>query len=290
MIHLSKGRDNMNKIQDSSTPLLRNIVLGGLIAFHQLAHADLIAFDLYHNQSQKLIHYKNPFQNAFTHSIDDSFQIQQQGSSTISAGLLDTSATGSDSMGLINAEHDFDKFFAVQDVNNPANTKGHATASWVFDIKAATDLSFSLDIAAMGDFELSDWFRWDYSIDNLSRQSLFELNSDQSKVQAYQLASGYTAVINDPLSLNNQLLNNKFQNFSSQLLGTGSQLELFFTAQQNGGSEVLAFRNLKVEGQTQQFDSTSIPSPSTTSLLLLGILWFHRSGFRLTTNKHSIGA
>ncbi len=280
----------MNKNQNSGTALLRKIVLGGLVAFHQVGHADLIAFDLYNSQSHKLIQYNNPFQNAFTHSIDDSFQIQQQGSSTTSAGLLDTSATGSDSMGLINAEHDFDKFFAVQDVDNPANTKGHATASWVFDIKAATDLSFSLDIAAMGDFELSDWFRWDYSIDNLIRKPLFELNSAQSKVQAYQLVSGYTSVINDPLSLNNQLLNNEFQNFSSQLLGTGSQLELFFTAQQNGGSEVLAFRNLKIEGQPQQFDSTSIPNPSTTSLLLLGILWFYRSGFKLTAKKHSISA
>jgi hypothetical protein len=277
----------MNNRPNANAPLLRTFIFLGLITLQPLSHAELIAFDLHNSQSHRLIQYNNPFQNAFTHSIDDSFQVHQLGVSTISSGLLDTSTTGSDSLGLINAEDDFDSFFAVQDVDNPANTKGHATASWVFDISAATNLSLSLDIAAMGDFELSDWFRWDYAIDNLTRQPLFELRSDQTKTQSYQLASGYSTVINDPLSLNNQLLNNHFQTFSGQLFGQGSQLELFFTAQQNGGNEVLAFRNLEVAGQLQPFNGASVPSPSTLSLLLLGIVWFSRRHFKFARIKNS---
>lgn len=255
-----------------------------LVFFHTSSHAGLIAFDLYDNKSQNLIEYNNPFQNGFSHSIDDSFQIHQQGATLISDGLLDNSNHQSDQLGLIEAGKDHESFFAVQDLDNPSNPSGQATASWTFDVKDASDLLVSVDIAAMGDFELSDWFRWDYSIDNLERKTLFELNTEQQKTQAYQMASGSTVSLDDPIYVNDQnpsngLLNNHFNSFSKQILGTGFQLELFFTAHQNGGSEVLAFRNLIIEGDKNTRSGAAIPAPTTVALLLLGLcgLWVKSS-------------
>lgn len=243
--------------------------------FHASSHAGLIAFDLYDNRNLNLITYNNPLENAFSHSIDDSFQIHQQGTTNISDGLLDESRSRTDNLGIIEAGKDFAPFFAVQDLANPNNPSGQATASWIFDIEDASDLSVSLDIAAMGDFELSDWFRWDYSIDSHERETLFELNSEQQKTQAYQMASGAVTSLDDPLSIKNELLDNHFQNFSTAIWGSGLQLKLFFTAQQNGGGEVLAFRNLIIEGEKEPSASAAIPAPTTAALLLLGLcgLW-----------------
>ncbi|MGH1373233.1 MAG: hypothetical protein ACRBBW_14425 [Cellvibrionaceae bacterium] len=275
-----------------------------LMLCHSSSHAGLIAFDLYNNKSLNLIEYNNPLEGAFSHSIDDTFEKHRQGAGNISEGLIDDSKDRSDSLGLIEKDQDFDEFFAVQDLDNAINPSGQATASWIFDIENSSNLSLSLDIAAMGDFELSDWFRWDYAIDDFDRQTLFELNTEQTKTQAYQMASGAILSLDDPLAIGNpvlgnpvlgdplfsdRLLNNKFQSFSAPIFGEGFKLKLLFTAQQNGGGEVLAFRNLKIEGQSQLPASAAIPTPATAPLLLIGFcgLWLNRRKKRLGKSRNS---
>lgn len=263
-----------------------------LMVFHSSTHAGLIAFDLHNNQSLNLLNYNNPHEGAFSHSVDDTFQKHQQGVSNISDGLLDNSKNRRDGLGLIESDRDVDEFFAVQDLNNINNPSGRATASWIFDIEASNSLSLSLDVAAMGDFELSDWFRWDYAIDDFERRTLFEFNSEQSQTQSYQMASGAIVSLDDPLvrrqslgnsSLGTQSLDNHFRNFTAPILGTGFELKLFFTAQQNGGNEVFAFRNLRVEGERSIQNQVAVSSPSTAPLILLGVcgLWFNRRNKQL---------
>ncbi len=242
-----------------------------LMICHSSSHAGLIAYDLYNNKSLNLIDYQNPFEGAFSHSINDTFQKHQQGVTDVSDGLIEDSISRADTLGIIKESQNFDEFFAVQDLDNSVNPTGRATASWIFDIQNTSDLSLSLDLAAMGDFELSDWFRWDYAIDNFDKKTLFELNSEQSKTQAYQMASGAIISLDDPLSLQNQLLDNHFQNFVAPIMRNGAELKLFFTAQQNGGNEVLAFRNLKIEGERNLQTRAAIASPSTAPLILLGL-------------------
>ncbi len=110
----------------------------------------------------------------------------------------------------------------------------------------------------MGDFELTpvlDLYNFTYSIDGSAASPLFSSVIDVDGMQDYTLEGGETYTLDDPVlctvlddTENSILLNNNFQNISADLFGTGSTLEITFTAQSDGGSEAFAFRNLIIEG------------------------------------------
>lgn len=96
----------------------------------------------------------------------DGFDIFQRGvSPTIPFALADDSA-GSfepDALGIVDAD-DTNPFFGVVDTQN-SNNNGPVSAEWTFDISGAADPYISVDLAAMGDFESSDDYVIEVSID-----------------------------------------------------------------------------------------------------------------------------
>ena len=172
-----------------------------------------------------------------------------------------------DELGIIGSS-DFDNFFGVSDTQNGDNG-GALTAEWAFDISSATsDLKLSIDIAAMGDFETSDEFQFEVSIDGNPFTSIFTVAVDEAISQTYtlegeiqpeetapgelfegQMAGGPRVItVDDPLRVDGTLLSNEFQTFMTPLAGTGDELVLRFTATADGGSEAFVFRNIVIEG------------------------------------------
>ena len=80
--------------------------------------------------------------------------------------------------------------------------------------------------AAMGDFETSDHFSFSYAIDASPIQILFASSVDDHASQSSSSATGSQYLLNDPLSINGQVLNNQFQQLSQSLIGSGSILSL----------------------------------------------------------------
>ena len=131
----------------------------------QAVFGQVVAYDMVGSASQNLINYNNPWTDAFS-SSSDGFQKYQRGvSASIPYAINDDSLSiyPPDSLGIIK-EGNTDEFFGVTDTVNGDNS-GPVTATWVFDISGASGMSISIDMGAMGDFELSDFFEWTYSID-----------------------------------------------------------------------------------------------------------------------------
>ena len=119
-----------------------------------------IAQDLVSSTSTRLISYTS-FAPVFG-SSGDAFGIFARGiSDSIPFSLQDDSVSvfTADTLGII-GETDSDQFFGIVDTENGDNS-GPVAAEWVFDISGASDLSLSIDMAAMGDFESSDSFSCD---------------------------------------------------------------------------------------------------------------------------------
>jgi len=179
----------------------------------------------------------------------DGFDIFERGvSSTIPFALADDSA-GSfepDSLGIVGTD-DTDPFFGVVDTQN-SNNNGPVEASWTFDISGATDPYLSVDLAAMGDFESSDDFVIEVSVDGGAFVTLFEIGVNQSTIQTYELDNGNFAILNDPLVVNgtNTALTNDFETFFNNIPTGGSELVVRLTATANGGSEAFALRDIVV--------------------------------------------
>ncbi len=232
---------------------------------HANASADIIAFDMVDSASQNLTGYNNAYTDAFG-SPGDGFQIYQRGvSGSIPFAVLDDSTTfTSDSIGIVNSTNT-DTFFGIVDTQNGDNN-GPVTAEWIFDVSGAVNLSMSIDMGAMGDFEGTDVFSWSYSLDGGPVMSLFDGMVDDSIAQDYTLESGSMFTYNDPMTVNGLSLSNEFLNFSNMIDGTGSSLSIFLTATTNGGSEGMAFQNLIISG-----DAMSVSEPSTLALLGLGL-------------------
>lgn len=161
-----------------------------------------------------------------------------------------------DTQGII-GETDFGRFFGAVDTENGANS-GPISASWTFDISGLTGLNATGLFAAMGDFEASsDFYDFTYSIDGAPAQPLFTSAIDEAGTQNYLMDNGTPVALDDPALLNGNLLTNDFQSLSAPIAGSGSTLELTFTAETNGGSEAFAFRSLEVTG---------IPTPGALAL------------------------
>ena len=154
---------------------------------------------------------------------------------------------------------DADPFFGIADTINPDNGNGSGaqgiiTASFVFDISTvSSNLSVSMDWAALGDFETNDEFTITASIDGGAEITLFTLAVDETSSQTYTFAGGNTTTIDDPFQLivaggATTTLSNVFQSFTSNITGTGSTLTLSITGRMNGGGEGVAFRNIEVFG------------------------------------------
>ena len=155
---------------------------------------------------------------------------------------------------------DADPFFGIADTINPDNGNGSGaqgiiTASFVFDISTvSSNLSVSMDWAALGDFETNDEFTITASIDGGAEITLFTLAVAETSSQTYTFAGGNTTTIDDPFQLivaggATTTLSNVFQSFTSNIAGTGSTLTLSITGRMNGGGEGVAFRNIEVFGE-----------------------------------------
>jgi len=183
-------------------------------------------------------------------SFGDGFEVFARGSSAnIPFSLLDDSVSvfPPDSLGIV-GEDDSDPFFGVTDTINGDNPSGPVSAMWTFDIGNTADLSLSIDMAAMGDFEASDWFTWEVSIDGGTWVTVFASSVDESGVQDYTLDGGNTFTVSDPISANGTVLSNDFKTLGTTLDGTGAELRLRLTAEADGGSEGIAFRNIAIDG------------------------------------------
>lgn len=145
-------------------------------------------------------------------------------------------------------------FLGAADTQNGANPMGDVSAEWVFDISGAAALtSISIDMAAMGDFEMlssgTDDFTFEYSIDGGPFTEVFNLDVDMSNTgQNYTMASGNVVTIKDPLVVDGVTLINQFQTFSKPISGSGNQLTLRLEGITNGGGEAVAFDNIAISG------------------------------------------
>ena len=163
----------------------------------------------------------------------------------------------------LNVFHDaskpFEPFFLIRDVNNPSNpnagTSTEATATWTFNIQGFTDLNLAIDIAAKGDFETEDTFLLTYQVDSSSEQEGIIIQVDEAKQQSYQLFNGVPAdTLFDPLEITDdtgtKVATNIFQTFTKAIPETGDTLTLRLAVKQDGSSEMLAIKNIKLSGSS----------------------------------------
>ncbi len=236
-------------------------------------NATVIARDLSHAPTFGLLDYSNNYRDAFS-SSSDSAQIYQKGIDAIPAALIDdTLSNPLDDLGIITSSNTV-PFFGIVDTTNPNNPSGDIEASWLFNIDGFKQLLFSIDIAAMGDFESSDFFSWHYQIDNLGWQSLMTSSTDEQSSNSYQLESNKVINLNDPLSTNGRLLSNNFSAFTKSISGTGSILALKLNAVTNGGSEAIAFQQLLISGES--ITDISEPNQWPIIMLALGLLAYRQ--------------
>jgi hypothetical protein len=156
-----------------------------------------------------------------------------------------------DTLGVIDSATNTDTFFAMVDTINGDNpTDQPYTATWSFDISGYANLSLSLDMGAMGDFESSDVFDIAYAIDGGAAQTLFSVRADEAASQTYTLAGGAVITLDDPFveQTTGTVLSNVLQTFSADLAGAGSTLTLTAVGSGDGGSEAIAVQNIVVEG------------------------------------------
>ncbi len=236
-------------------------------------HAGLIAADLGDAAPQGLLDYQNPFQAGFSASDDAFARLRRGGPLLPPAALLDDSATTTDILGIV-AESMSGWFFGVVD-NVNSDSPGSATAQWQFDVTGFHNLTLALDMAAMGDFEASDYFLWHFAFDTGSSGTLWRGQTDESAAQTYRLSSGAEVTLNDPLMVDGVALSNNFTSFLLPLAGVGSTLTLTLEAALNGGQEALAFRHLSLAGSPLE-RATGVPLASTLALTLVALPWLYR--------------
>ncbi|WP_147114177.1 ExeM/NucH family extracellular endonuclease [Tateyamaria sp. syn59] len=186
-------------------------------------------------------------------SAGDGFGFFQVGAGSVPFSLVDDSAASfpGDSLGIIDASANTDVFFGVTDTINSDNPNDEAyEAQWSFDIAGQTDLSLSVDVGAMGDFEGSDTFTLSYNIDGGAEIVLFDFVPDEDASLDYTLANGDVETLDDPLTVagSGEVLSNILQTLSASLEGTGAVLNVTLTASTDGGSEAFAMQNLVIEG------------------------------------------
>ncbi|WP_299652362.1 ExeM/NucH family extracellular endonuclease [uncultured Tateyamaria sp.] len=207
-----------------------------------------IAFDMVGSASLGLLGFVNTAP-AFS-SAADGFGLFQAGAGSVPFSLIDDSAAvfPGDMLGIIDSNSNTDVFFGATDTQN-ADNDGPVSATWSFDVSGASDLSLSVDVGAMGDFESSDSFALTYNIDGGPDIVLFEFVADEDATGTYTLAGGTEVSLDDPLIVagTGEVLSNTLQTLSADLAGTGSVLNVTLTGSSDGGSEAFAIQNLVIE-------------------------------------------
>jgi hypothetical protein len=147
--------------------------------------------------------------------------------------------------------------FAAEDLLNPDNPSGTASATWTFNIAGFTDVRLSLRAAAMGNFETAacttppcfpDQYVFRASVDGSAPVVLFSAAANETVSRTYTLTRGVQVTIPDPLSMNGVLLSNAFQTFTSGILQSGTTLTLTLSGQGEGSEEVFIFDDIVLTG------------------------------------------
>ncbi|NNC75045.1 MAG: ExeM/NucH family extracellular endonuclease [Acidimicrobiia bacterium] len=229
-------------------------VLVALPAQTANAAVTMVAYDMVDTESLNLTDHTNAFAGAFVSSGDGFQKYQRDVSPSIPFGVMDDSFEEfpPDSQGIIKDYPVDHEFFGVVDTENDQNS-GPVSATWTFDIsEAAAPLSLSIDMGAMGDFEVgndsdvADYFTWEYSIDDATPVVAFASTIDEAASHTYTLQGGAEFTLDDPAFVGTTMLTNDLQTLTTGLAGTGSELVLTLTAQGDGGSEAFAFQSIVV--------------------------------------------
>ncbi len=182
--------------------------------------------------------------------------------------ILDESVAGfpGDSVGIISEFDTTTEFFGVVDSVNGNNSSGFGQADYTWTNTGAGTIvdSFSVDVAAMGDFEGSDQYRFDISVDGGSSfpfSASAAANEDIANV--YTMDDGSLSTLNDPMIFDGAILTNDFTTFtfSGLNLPVTGDIVLRFVGTSDGGSEAFAWTNANIE---------VIPAPASAALLGLG--------------------
>ncbi len=171
-----------------------------------------------------------------------------------------------DNQGIIDTG-DLGRFFGAVDTVNGSEADGTGVARWTFSTGGFSNLSVDIDFAAMGDFEASDLYNFEYSYDmGVNYVPLFTSSVDELGAKNYTMEGGAVFNLFDPLSMNGTELDNNFQTISAGTTGAGAEFWIRFTGTTNGGTEAYAFRNINV-----------IPTPGTIALFgLAGVAGVRR--------------
>ena len=183
--------------------------------------------------------------------------------------LDETLTHPSDDIGVVNSHPTsgkLDAWFGAVDLYNPNNSSGTGTAIWEFNISGFTDLSVSIDMAAMGAFVDTgfghpDSYDWTWSIDDSPAAALFTSSIDEGESLDYTMANGSVVTYVDPLLMNGTMLNNTFQTMTAVLPSDGYVLTLTLNAEGDGHKKVYVLDDIVING---------IPEPATLTLLTLG--------------------
>lgn len=240
-----------------------------LLSTSSIATADIIAYDLSNTSAERsfnVLEYNNPYKDSFS-SRDDGFQkytFDRNNLNELPSGLIDLTADGRlDNQGLL-FEQDFQAFGVVDSVNN-SNPDALSMAQWKFDTEGVSNLSVSAKFAAMGDFESSDRFYMVASFHPDHMETLFDISAQTALVQNYTMADGSQRTLNDPLGIKASdsdftfNLTNVFSEYTSGIVGQGSELTLSLYAKADGGTETFALSDLIIQGEVGQ--TSPITSP-----------------------------
>lgn len=251
-----------------------------LIAFMYLllaptkAYSALIAFAVSPNGTNNLLNYQNPYQPGFT-SPDDYFsEFSSNVFDTLPSSLIDESLiSSSDNLGFrsVTTSSQFDPIFALSDTVNSQTGGQWIAAQWLFSIDGYDSLNLGIDLAAMGDFETSDKFEFDYAIDSANLQTLFTVQTKTDQEMQYVMTSGKQVTFQDPLSLEGQLLTNEFATFNRGISETGKTLALRLRVKADSGSEIFGLRNINIFGE-EKSATINVPEPSHTAAFLCAAL------------------
>jgi len=256
----------------------RTFTLLLLLIYSHSGIAALVGQSLSDTSDIGLVSYSNVYTDGFS-SDQDAFQIFD-----LSLGMPDleqfvdrTNEGRSDALGLVDSTlSSNDNIFVASDTVNSDNPTETLNASWVFDVSGFDSFSLSLDLAAMGDFERSDQFSFSYAFDNQVATTLWHSVVDEAGSRDYRMSSGNLVTLNDPLSLGSLALSNEFSSLSADLLGQGSLLTIMFSAKTDGGSEVFAFSNMQVHGESSPVVGVPEPGPSFLFVLAAGLMFMRR--------------
>lgn len=215
-----------------------NRLLFIIFLWPQTLLADLIAYDFTDLGSLNLEAYSNPYQDGFT-SNSDIFAIYtpNSGQSIANAFLddlhyTDVSNVAGTALPLANSDS---AFFAISDTYN-SDTQSPVVAQWQFGVSGNNLSSFSLDVAASGDFENSDYFALNYWLDDDVAKSLFSTMVTNTSI-------GH-------LKIFEQEIDHVMQTFEFEMSGQGSILNIELVALANGGQEFIALDNFQIYGET----------------------------------------